>query len=413
MQPDLQELSDVFHRYKNICFYAVNLELKDPDLSEKITQVVMKRIASILSLLQSCGRFQQKALVLLISRYTARQYMKANKIQEADDREFLSKLATPFVLDQAVDNYLQRLDQLSPIDRLVVILRYSYGFNLRDISRVLRIKHKAVTKRLERADSFIFLGKGPDSFPRASSKEIKAQAEEVYYRDSPELKEACRIYLSNYVDTVEAIASIDPHSFDPAFVDETIQKMADGRKQKLGTSWNGFYPGNWNILLLILLVVVVITIAVTHPTENEKKKEKATNDQADLEELVEEDQEEEVKEEKTVESPYYATHDQVVVLIDPDSKEVISTDPSGNTKSWGEIGQVLEDGWGLQHLGFDMEIQKVYLALLNGQGAVIAGDPPELEHRDYWESAWFQEDDPIPDFAKDGLVVNEVRYILK
>lgn len=406
-------MSDLFHRYKNICYHAANLEVRDPELAEKLAQAAMRRMATLLPLAQSCDRLYQKALVVLTTQYMARQYMRKNRLALPDQNRFLTKPSSLFVLDEVVDTYLQKIASLSQGDRLAVVLRYGYGFSLKDISQVMNCSHKSTAKRLDRADRFLFLNESPGARQKTSAKAKKNQTKEAQYGEGPELKEACRIYISSSLDTIEAIASIDSHDFSKAYESETVTLMlSDSQEQeKSKRTLKGFLK-EYGTLLLVVLLILLFTLLLAHfltRSESKPDEEALSLTTSNREEA----QEEVILEDKVVERPYYACYAEDLVFMDPDTSMVYTVSQEGQVNAWGTVQKALDAGYGLQYIGYSREQRTVYLALLSGQGAEIKGNPPQLTITDYWYSNWFARKRETPEAIKKGLVVNQVRYLFR
>lgn len=144
---------EIYLTYKSLMFYEANLILKDIELSENAVHDAFIKIIENIDKISEVNCPKTKSFVVIIVRrisiniYNKRK--KENLIYFDNVEEYFNP-PTLITFDESSNDLSQALSKLPKKDQQILILKYSHGFSINEISIMLDINEDALYKRIQR-----------------------------------------------------------------------------------------------------------------------------------------------------------------------------------------------------------------------------------------------------------------------
>ena len=202
-----------------------------------------------------------------------------------------------------------------------------------------------------------------------------------------------------------------------------LSAEAEARVQeKMKNTSSGFSLANiprgaiFAILAIVLLLVILIFTRIFATSDIKEGDEleltsgsESLGHQAGL--PTEDDVEESIQTFTTttvVPEGLYASYTKTTVFIDPDTLILFVLTEGQTPQEVYDLAEIAESHWGVQYVGKIEDT--IYLAFIDGTGGIIEGVPASLEETRYWQSYWFENQSPLKQELKSGIVIDEVQY---
>ncbi|HEK4533720.1 TPA: sigma-70 family RNA polymerase sigma factor [Clostridioides difficile] len=154
-EEERNKFEDIYIKYKKLMFYVANQILKDEALSEDAVHNAFLKIIDNLDKINDANSPKTKGfVVIIVKRISINIYNRRKKEEISNINDGSYKFSS---LDLSIEklgecSYLvEALKKLSETDLQVILLKYSHGFSIKEISKILNIKEVNLYKRNKRA----------------------------------------------------------------------------------------------------------------------------------------------------------------------------------------------------------------------------------------------------------------------
>ncbi|MDD7592863.1 MAG: sigma-70 family RNA polymerase sigma factor [Peptoniphilaceae bacterium] len=372
---DLGVYSQFFALHKNLAYQIAFTYTQDEETAERVVEQAMRQMRLSGFLDSDLSREDKRGLLALITRHRALVAARENHNAAAHREEALPK--PTMVGDAEVSIYGELISKIPTRDRIVLIMVAVYGLSDATIARALQLKPAAVTKRRQRSLQFI-------------AEQYDGHKDPESLLEDASFLTALTLWLKGRINSIEAMSNMDPHAFSAETEERIIQAMADPRRERAFRALDN--AGNISLFAGILVLVVVLAIVIAQAFKSNDRPNVVALDsslvfgetQEGLESMATEAP---VEKTKRIPLAHVAVVPGAVVFYDADDGRVYRAPAGQEAQEVLDIGETVEQAYGLQHIG---EVDgTIYLALIDGRGAHIEGSPAKLVIEPYWQESWF------------------------
>ncbi|WP_131087053.1 RNA polymerase sigma factor [Clostridioides difficile] len=154
-EEEKDKFEKIYEKYKKLMFYIANQILQDEQLSEDaVHNAFLKIIDNLDKIIEINSPRTKGFIVIIVKRISINIYNKRKREEISDINNESYKLNS---LDLSIENIGEysnlgeALRRLSEIDLQIILLKYSHGFSIKEISKILDIKEVNLYKRNKRA----------------------------------------------------------------------------------------------------------------------------------------------------------------------------------------------------------------------------------------------------------------------
>lgn len=399
------EVRRIYDNGKYLSFYRAYISTENVKLSEEIMEASLVMAAKHAEETLKMDSFQLKAFIVVLTEYQLERFERQSR--KDGQKGFTIK---PFTVSQALGSNEEqnelgiRMQRLSLRDLAIVSLHTIHNMKFDEIAELFQTKIKLIIKRYRRAN-----------------RSLNTDSESI--EDRLESSDKMQPITSRLVFALmqQKIKQLDRAT---ANNNQNLSAEAEARVQeKMKNTSRGFSLAKIPreaifalIALVLVLLIILISQILASPglKEGEESSDSVTVSES-LDESTIETSEEEVSETvqtftKTtaVPSNLYASYAKTTVFIDPDTQILYDLTEGESPEVVYDLAEVAETHWGIQHVGKIEDT--IYLAFIDGTGGIISGDPYELEETRYWQSYWFENQSPLKQELKAGIVIDEIQY---
>lgn len=149
------KFEQIYIKYQKLMFYVANQILKDEQLSEDAVHNAFLKIIDNLDRIDCVDSLKTKGfVVIIVKRISINIYNKRKKefINNIDDIDYKFNSLNSSIENMGNSNNLEEaLKKLSEIDLQIILLKYSHGFSIKEISKILGINEVNLYKKSKRA----------------------------------------------------------------------------------------------------------------------------------------------------------------------------------------------------------------------------------------------------------------------
>lgn len=152
-EEDKYKFEKIYEKYKKLMFYVANQILKDETLSEDAVHNAFLKVIDNLDKISDVNSPKTKSFVVIIVKRISINIYNKRKREEINDIDDNYKFNS---LDLSIEklgeySYLgEALKKISETDLQIILLKYSHGFSIKEISNILNIKEVNLYKRNKR-----------------------------------------------------------------------------------------------------------------------------------------------------------------------------------------------------------------------------------------------------------------------
>lgn len=154
---DKQAFSELINRYRESIYQKCNGYVKDEDAAKDLCQEVMIKLFLKMESYQSQAKFS--TWLFSIVHNTSIDFLRKNKrnVQHVLVDKLKDKLVDLMEVEEEIPKALSiqiledLMEQLTPQDRMLMIMRYKERHQIKDIQQALGISESAIKMRLKRA----------------------------------------------------------------------------------------------------------------------------------------------------------------------------------------------------------------------------------------------------------------------
>ena len=154
-EEEKDKFEKIYEKYKKLMFYIANQILQDEQLSEDaVHNAILKIIDNLDKIIEINSPRTKGFIVIIVKRISINIYNKRKREEISDINDESYKFNS---LDLSIENIGEysnlgeALRRLSEIDLQIILLKYSHGFSIKEISKILDIKEVNLYKRNKRA----------------------------------------------------------------------------------------------------------------------------------------------------------------------------------------------------------------------------------------------------------------------
>lgn len=155
---DKEKFSQIYHAYKDLMFCVAMKILHNSTLAEDVVQDSFLKIAKNISRFSTLVCSETASLIVIIVRNTSYDCLRKEKsgstVQLDEAVETTDSIKMPDIADVLSGGISSVMDIISSMDRIysdVLKLKYIYGYNNTEISKLLNISAKNTEMRIYRA----------------------------------------------------------------------------------------------------------------------------------------------------------------------------------------------------------------------------------------------------------------------
>ncbi len=398
------EVRRIYDNGRYLSFYRAYISTEDVKLSEEIMEASLIMAAKHSEQTLKMDSFQLKSFIVVLTEY---QLERFERLRKKDGRPM--KPLKPFTVNKALGNDPDqnergtRLQRLSLRDIAILSLHTINNLKFDDIAELFSTKIKLIIKRFRRANTSLNTESASIEDRLNSSNKMQPQTSRLVY----ELMQQKILHLERAMNTNNHLLSAE----------------AEARVQeKMKNTSSGFSLANiprgaiFAILAIVLLLVILIFTRIFATSDIKEGDEleltsgsESLGHQAGL--PTEDDVEESIQTFTTttvVPEGLYASYTKTTVFIDPDTLILFDLTEGQTPQEVYDLAEIAESHWGVQYVGKIEDT--IYLAFIDGTGGIIEGVPASLEETRYWQSYWFENQSPLKQELKSGIVIDEVQY---
>ena len=163
-EEDKSKVEQIYYQYRNLMFYVARDVLRYEKLAEDAVHQAFIRIINHLDGVEEIVSHKTRCFVVIVVRNIARTMYDKRKrelgfveAEEAQGHEFAHRknVEAEVITQMTVDDIKQQIEKLPRIYRDVMVMRYFYEKDEREISHLLGISYAATRKRLQRARELV------------------------------------------------------------------------------------------------------------------------------------------------------------------------------------------------------------------------------------------------------------------
>lgn len=382
------EYRKFFNQNKNLSYHIAYSGLKDEDKAEAIVEEAMIRIRDLSLFDKEIGFKDKKAILVILTKYmTFSELIKQGNSSagEKDSDFFLN-----YDRSAEISAYIDLMEAMPIKDRLVLLLSLNYRMDDGQISHLLYIKKSSIENRRSRALSYM-------------SAKLNKKEDELLADYN--LHKASHIWLEGKISSMEAVSNMDPHYFREDMEERVLSSME--KKPIPILIYLKYFPGKYRILMPILLAMALILTLML------AKEFKSDKDQAELkkagggslaEGIGKNESRQEIKETRYVTNENAAYYEDRILFIDATDNKLYNLNKDSSPNLITDLSALIDEHFGVQHIAYMNDA--IYLALLDGKGAIITGNPANIKIERYWQTSWFDnqlDKSPLKRTVKDGI----------
>lgn len=154
-EEEKDKFEKIYEKYKKLMFYIANQILQDEQLSEDaVHNAFLKIIDNLDKIIEINSPRTKGFIVIIVKRISINIYNKRKREEISDINDEGYKFNSLDVSIENIGEYSnlgEALRRLSEIDLQIMLLKYSHGFSIKEISNILDIKEVNLYKRNKRA----------------------------------------------------------------------------------------------------------------------------------------------------------------------------------------------------------------------------------------------------------------------
>lgn len=151
---DTLKAEKLYNHYSRLMFSLAYDILHNQTLAEDALQQSFIKVMDNINKIDEVENPKTKNLLAIISRNIALNiYKKENHIEKSELFDTISDkvdIESIIIEEDELDRLTELICSLKPIYRDVIILRYSQGYSIKEIAKLLDTKTKTIQKRIER-----------------------------------------------------------------------------------------------------------------------------------------------------------------------------------------------------------------------------------------------------------------------